>query len=384
MFFSIAAIQASHAQVPAASVDAKPDPRDLSGQWQGTVQSPGQRIVLQISKANDGGWKTVFNFIDLIARGQGVPRPANLTLQGSNVQILVPGNGGNYRGQLSADGNTITGTWTQGGPEVTLNLVRATLEKAWDVPKPPPPMKPMAPDANPAFEVATIKPNPVGVGGNRFSMRGRTFSTMNTSLEDLIVFAYDLHAKQVLNGPAWSREDKYDITAVPDAEGAPSNKQWKTMVQKLLADRSQLTFHHEKRDLNVYILSVAKGGPKNLNKRESTTDGFNIPIRNVPGGFTMPVRNAAMGDFTSFALQGAVLDRPVLDQTGIVGRYDFTLTWAPVGTEFGGTPPNLAPTDNPPPSLFTAIQEQLGLKLEPIKAPADVLVIDHVERPSAN
>jgi uncharacterized protein (TIGR03435 family) len=79
-----------------------------------------------------------------------------------------------------------------------------------------------------------------------------------------------------------------------------------------------------------------------------------------------------------------VLDRPVLDQTGIVGRYDFTLTWAPVGTEFGGAPPDLAPTDNPPPNLFTAIQEQLGLKLEAVKAPADVMVIDKAEKPSPN
>jgi uncharacterized protein (TIGR03435 family) len=386
ILLSTATIQTSRAQTPAVSVDAKLDPKDLTGQWQGTVsaQPSGQRIVFQVSKADGGGWKTVFNFIDLIAKGQGVPRPANLTISGSTVQIAVPGNGGNYRGQLSADGNTITGTWTQGGPEMTLSLLRTTPETAWDVPKPPAPMKPMAPDANPAFEVATIKPNPVGGSGNRFSMRGRNFSTINTSLEDLIVFAYDVHAKQILNDPDRIKEDKYDITAVPDAEGAPSNKQWKIMVQKLLAERFHLAFHHEKRDLNVYILSVAKGGPKNLNKSDSTSDGFNIPIRNVPGGFTMPVRNAAMSDFTSFALQGAVLDRPVLDQTGIVGRYDFTLTWAPVGTEFGGAPPDLAPTDNPPPDLFTAIQEQLGLKLEAVKAPADVMVIDKAEKPSPN
>jgi uncharacterized protein (TIGR03435 family) len=91
-----------------------------------------------------------------------------------------------------------------------------------------------------------------------------------------------------------------------------------------------------------------------------------------------------MGDFASFALQGAVLDRPVLDQTGISGRYDFTLTWAPLGTEFGGNLPAPPPTDDPPAGLFTAIQEQLGLKLEAVKAPAGVMVIDKAEKPSAN
>jgi uncharacterized protein (TIGR03435 family) len=377
-------IPTSRAQTPAAVGD----PKDLTGQWQGTAQAgtppTSQRIVFQISKADGGGWKTVFNYIDLIAAGNGIPRSGNLTLHGSTVQIAVPGNNGNYQGQLSPDGKTITGAWSQGGPDMALILVRATPETAWEVPKPPPPPKPMAPDANPAFDVATIKPNAVGGAGKGFGIRGRTFSTMNTSLADLIEFAYDVHAKQVLDGPDWIDKDKFDLTAVPDTEGAPSNRQWKMMLQKLLADRFQLVYHHEKRDLNVYILSVAKGGPKNLNKSDRTDDGFSVPIRPVPGGFSMPIKNANMGDFASFALQGAVLDRPVLDQTGIVGRYDFTLTWAPLGTEFGGNLPAPQPVDNPPANLFTAIQEQIGLKLEAVKAPADVMVIDKAEKPSAN
>jgi uncharacterized protein (TIGR03435 family) len=391
---AIAVTPVAPAQTPSAA--AAQDPRDLAGQWQGAVpaQPPGpgagQRIVFQVTRADGGAWKTVFNYIDLVAAGNGIPRAANLTLQGSAVHITVPGNGGRYQGQLSPDGQTITGTWTQDspdgktGPDLTLILVRATTQTAWDVPKPPPPPKPMAADADPAFDVATIKPNPSGGGGKGFGIRGRTFSTFNTSLEDLIVFAYDVHAKQILNGPDWIDKDKYDITAVPDREGAPSNRQWKVMVQKLLADRFQLVFHHEKRDLNVYILSVARGGPKNLVKSDRTDDGFSVPIRGVPGGFSMPIKNANMGDFASFALQGAVLDRPVLDQTGIVGRYDFTLTWAPLGTEFGGHLPPPAPTDNPPPNLFTAFQEQLGMKLDAVKAPADVMVIDKAEKPSPN
>jgi uncharacterized protein (TIGR03435 family) len=381
-------LQISSAQTQPAAGAAKVDPKDLTGQWQGTAQAPApaqpQRVVFVISKADGGGWKTVFNYIDLIAKGQGIPRAGNLTLQGWNVQIAVPGNTGQYQGQLSTDGKTITGTWTQGGPNMKLDLVRATPDIAWEVPKPPPPPKAMDPNANPAFDVATIKPNPGGPGIG-FGIRGRTFSTFNTSLADLIVYAYDVHNKQILNGPDWIDKDKYDITGVPDAEGAPNNRQWKMMVQKLLAERFQLTYHHDKREMPVYVLSVAKGGPRNLNKSDATGEGFSVPIRNIPGGFTMPIRNATMFDFTSFALQGAVLDRPVLDQTGIEGRYDFTLTWATLGTEFGGSAP--APqqaTENPPANLFTAIQEQLGLKLEAVKAPADVMVIDKAEKPSAN
>jgi uncharacterized protein (TIGR03435 family) len=376
--------QISPAQTPAVAGDTK----DLTGQWQGTAQgpppAPALRVVFLISKADGGGWKTVFNYIDLIAQGQGIPRTANLTLQGLSVGIKVPGNGGSYEGKLSADGNTITGSWNQSGAEMTLNLARATTETAWEVPKPPPPLKPMAPDADPSFEVATIKPNVSGDGGKGFNTRPRSVRTFNTSVTDLIMFAYDVHKKQIINAPDWMDKDKYDITAQPDGEGEPSSRQWKVMFQKLLADRFQLKFHPEKRELSVYILSVAKGGPKNLTKSDSPVEGFSVPIRDVPGGFTMPIHNAEMKDFASFALQGAVLDRPVLDQTGITGRYDFTLTWAPLGTEFGGGLGPPSPSDNPPPGLFTAIQEQLGLKLDAVRAPTPVMVIDKVEKPSAN
>jgi uncharacterized protein (TIGR03435 family) len=98
----------------------------------------------------------------------------------------------------------------------------------------------------------------------------------------------------------------------------------------------------------------------------------------------MRVFNGNMRDFSGFGLQGTVLDRPVLDQTGLKGRYDFVLTWLPGGTELGGRLPPPPPSDNPPPNLFTAIQEQLGMKLAAVKAPADVMVIDKAEKPSEN
>ena len=97
----------------------------------------------------------------------------------------------------------------------------------------------------------------------------------------------------------------------------------------------------------------------------------------------MIMRNATMTNFAVFGLQGAVLDRPALDQTGLTDRFDFILTWMPDDSQFGGRmhPPA---SDNPAPGLFTAVQEQLGLKLDAVKAPADVMAIDHVEKPSSN
>jgi uncharacterized protein (TIGR03435 family) len=308
------------------------DPKDLTGQWQATAQGPqrGLRLVLLVWKADGGGGKTVCKYINPIAHGTGIPRAA------------------------------------------------------WEVPKPPPPPAPMAANADPSFEVATIKPSNSSDAGKGFALSGRNFSTRNTSLDDLIEYAYDVHLKQIVGGPEWMDKDKFDVGAVPDREGSPSHEQLMIMMQKLLADRFQLKFHHDERELSVYVLSVAEGGPRNLTRSNRADDQFFIPIGPTPGGLMMRVVNGNMQDFSGFGLQGTVLDRPVLDRTGLKGRYDFVLTWLPNGTEFGGRFPPSPPSDNPPPNLFTAIQEQLGMKLAAVKAPADVMVIDKAEKPSAN
>jgi uncharacterized protein (TIGR03435 family) len=240
----------------------------------------------------------------------------------------------------------------------------------------------MAADADPVFEVATIKPSKPEMQGKGFRVNGRRFSTINTSASDLMTFAYGIHARQIIGGPAWLETEKYDLAAQPDGEGQPNDKQWKIMVQKLLADRFQLAFHRDKKELSVYALVVAKNGPK-LTKSEGDPNG--LPGLFFRGLGVLPARNATMADFAG-VMQSAVLDRPVVDQTGLQGRYDFTLSWTPDEFQFGGLgvkpPPPSDTAANP--DLFTAIQQQLGLKLESTKAPAEVLVIDHVEKPSEN
>lgn len=241
----------------------------------------------------------------------------------------------------------------------------------------------MAADASPQFEVATIKPSNPETQGRGIRVRGREFSTINTTLSSLITFAYGLHPKQIAGAPAWIDTDKFDISAQPDEPGQPNDKQWKAMLQALLADRFQLKFHHDKRELPVYALEVVKSGPK-LNKSQGDPNG-------LPGLFfralgVLTVGNATMQDFAGL-MQSAVLDRLVVDQTGLTGRFDFTLNWTPDESQFVGMGVKVPPSsDKPdaPPSLFTAIQEQLGLKLDSTKAPVDIIAIDHVEKPSAN
>jgi bla regulator protein blaR1 len=232
--------------------------------------------------------------------------------------------------------------------------------------------------------VATIKPSKPDDQRKAFIVRGRRFQIINQPLVQILCFAYDVQAKQIIGLPPWAETDKYDIDAEPDGEGAPSSKQWKIMIQKLVADRFKLTFHSDKKELPVYVLSVAKGGPK-LTKSEGDPNGLpGLFFRGRPGD--LGVRNANMADFRGL-MQSAVLDRPVIDETGLTGRYDFTLVWTPDESQFSGMGAKIPPptdTANAPPNLYTAIQEQIGLKLEATKAPADVMVIDHVDKPSAN
>jgi uncharacterized protein (TIGR03435 family) len=244
----------------------------------------------------------------------------------------------------------------------------------------------MAADANPSFEVATITPSKPGAQGKGFTFRAGHFMTFNTDLNDMIAFAYGLHPKQIIGAPDWFGTDLFDIEAKPDAEGRPSMKQMAVMAQKLLEDRFALKFHHEQRELPVYVISVASGGPKMTKTTSAPTDTPAFFFRAL-GDLT--VRNQNMNDFAQW-MQNGVMDRPVVDQTGLTDRYDFQLKWTPDESQFAAfrsvgavVPP---PTDSAtaPPGLYTAITEQLGLKMGPAKIPVDVIVIDHAEKPSAN
>ncbi len=356
--------------------------QDLTGTWQGALALPNGkelRTVFKISKTDAGVLGGVFYSID--QPSPGIPINT-VSMQGSNVKMTLPGAGATYEGKLEADGNTITGNWKQGPNPIALNLKRATAETAWAIPEPPPPPKPMAADAIAEFEVATIKPSKPDQQGKGFLVRGGQFSTMNTSLSDLMTFAYGIHAKQILNGPSWVETEKYDLAAKPNGDGQPNDKQWKAMIQKLLAERFKLAFHRDKKELGVYAIVVSKTGVK-MTKSQGDPNG--LPALFFRGLGVLPAMNATMADFAG-VMQSAVLDRPVVDHTELAGRWDFTLTWTPDEFQFGGLGIKLPPPskDATAPDLFTAFQEQLGLKLESTKAPAEVFVVDHVEKPGEN
>jgi uncharacterized protein (TIGR03435 family) len=359
--------------------------QDVTGNWQGTLHAGTKdlRVIVNVYKGDKDGLSGKFYSID-----QPVP-PFNTSLvkvEGSTFKFSIEMIGASFEGKIGADGKSITGTWTQGATPLPLILVRATPETAWDIPKPPAPEKPMAADADPAFDVATIKPNPSGSATLQgLTMNGRNFRVRNGSVIDLITVAYNVQVKQVVGAPAWADSDRYDIDGLPDQPGQPNMVQLKGMMQKLLADRYKLTIHHEKREMAAYVLSGGKAEGLKLTASQ-TVQGQLPGMFATPGkgGLTLHVVNGTMGDFTGF-LQMIVLDKPVVDRTGIDGRYDENITFLPDLSQFHGNPPKLPPSDDPDaPDLFTAIQQQTGLKLAAEKTDVDVIVIDRVEKPSPN
>ncbi len=365
------------AALPGSALQAQ----NITGNWQGTLQAGQQkvRIVFKIALENDKLKATLYT-VDQ----PSPPIATTITRDGSTVKMTIPAINGNYEGKLSADGNSIAGTWTQGAP-LALNLARATPETAWAIPEPPPPPVRMAANANPAFEVATIKPSDPARPGQIVTLRGVEVITTNTTVHDLINLAYWLHPKQVTGGPAWTESEKFDMAGKPDAPGQPNVDQMKMMIQKLLADRFQLKFHFEKRDLPVYAVRIAKTGAKIIRSQD---DPKGIPGWNfgrTASGTTLTFRNSPMSQVTAM-LQNS-LDKPVVDQSGLSERYDFTLTFTldpAQAARLGGPPTPAADNPDAAPDVFTAFQQQLGLKLESTKAPVDVMVIDKVEKPSEN
>ena len=353
--------------------------QDVTGTWQGSLQrpeGPALRIVMKISMADDR-LNAIFYSVDQ----NPTPLTAtSVTRDGSTVKMTFAALRGSYEGKIGGDGNSIAGTWSQGTPR-PLNLTRATPETAWTIPDPPPPPQLMAADANPQFEVATVKPSRPGSPGKQIRVGPNgVLTTVNFSAGDLILFAYKLHPRQ-LAGKSALLEDKYDITGKPDHPGMGNDRQIRAMAQGLLKDRFQFAFHIEKKELSVYAVTLAKGGPKL--SRTAEPSGAPLPSFGIGPG-TLSIRNGTIADFISLVLN-AILDKPVVDQTGLTDRFDFTMKYTPDASQgIAGPPERAADPADAPPDLFTAMQQQLGLKLESAKAPIDVLVIDRLEKPSEN
>lgn len=228
----------------------------------------------------------------------------------------------------------------------------------------------------PAFEAASVKLDRSLDGADVDTSPGLLRAQM--TLRRYIAYAYDVRPYQVVGGMPWMDSEHYAIVAKLEnpREANPEGPQIRTALQQLLAERFQLKFHHETKELPGYALTVAKGGLKV--KEAQAGEGSDISSR---GNGTTRKLTATRVDMPGFAAYlSRQLSRPVTDQTHVAGAYTFTLEWTPDELK-----PIAASDQQQLPSLFTALQEQLGLKLESAhSAPVDILAVDNAERPSEN
>jgi uncharacterized protein (TIGR03435 family) len=237
------------------------------------------------------------------------------------------------------------------------------------------------------FEVASIKPN--HSGGNRMGISmepGGRFVATNVALKTLITMAYDLKDNQVSGLPGWADSDRFDITAKPESGTRVKDGDERVMIQALLADRFKLNFHKETRELPIYALVVAKNGLKMQASKGNANFDDDAGAKSMPGpGRGGPGIRRTRGEINGANVKvdmladqlSSIVGRSVIDKTGLTGDYDFALKYTPDSAD-------AAAADSPNPSIFVAVQEQLGLKLEAQRGPVDLYIIDRIEKPSEN
>ena len=244
-----------------------------------------------------------------------------------------------------------------------------------------------APEKPITFDVVSVKPNKSGSTDQSWGMNPDGLTGRNVHLHTMLLMAYQLHDDELINEPKWSDTDGWDIDARISAEdmaamGTLTYAQRLSMMQAILSDRFGLKTHRETRELPVYTLTVAKGGQK---MTPSKIDPSQPMMEGMPGVLNYRRAKSAIITASMASMSGLAeelsdgVGRKVVDGTGLTGRYDFTLKWTPDEDMNGGTAP-----DSSAPSLFTAVEEQLGLRLVSAKSPVAVLVIDAIERPSQN
>jgi uncharacterized protein (TIGR03435 family) len=229
------------------------------------------------------------------------------------------------------------------------------------------------------FEVASINTRTDGTGDIytlkpfRFDFSGPRIIIENFRLSDLITYAYDIKDYELFGEPRWADIDRYNNSAkAPD--GISLNREAaRPMMRALLSDRFQLRAHTEEKEMPVYMLVVAKGGPKFRQSQPGAQKALTLQSKSK--GSVITVSSGDMAQLAREFSKGNNVDRPVIDKTGLTGTYDYKLEWgddAATDADAGTV------------SVFTAFQEQLGLRLQPTRAPVQVLIVDHAEKPSEN
>lgn len=351
----------------------------IAGTWQGTlpIAATGQgstagngvRIVFTIDKKPDGSLHAIMNPIDM---GNATPL-TSVTLAAPNVTFAL-GDSIIFRGKLSPDGHSITGTWGQGPQTLPLILSLATEDTLWH--RAGPTLPPMAASADPSFEVATIKPAGIDEQHALFDLRARKFNATGMTATELIKVAYNVRGRQVLGGPPWLNDTRYDVVAEPDTPGLPSEDQTRSMVHKLLIERFHLVCHTGQQDYPVMALTLdPKGPPPKPSDPSVNPNGGMSGHRD--GDDIVYQYSGALHDLLAW-MMNTFQDKQLVDETGLTGNYDVTLR----------IPGILAPgantsSDDYGNALVLAAQHA-GFKLINKKEPLPTVIVDHIDTPTPN
>lgn len=235
----------------------------------------------------------------------------------------------------------------------------------------------------PEFDAVSIKPSAPDARGGGYNLSPGRLNAKNQSLRDLVKFAYNLQAYQLSGGLGWMDTEHYEVVATFPAAATEARRA--LMMQAVLADRFGLVVHRESKEVSGYALVVGKNGPKFHAAEPGQQAGLMMGRSAGSGLRTLTATSKKMADFAS--LLAGLLGRPVEDRTGLNGIFDFTMEWTPDSlseTPSGKGGQDATADGQNGPTLFTALQEALGLKLEAGKAIVEVIVIDRAEKPSAN
>jgi uncharacterized protein (TIGR03435 family) len=348
----------------------------ITGIWQGKLPVPDNpRVVLKIERSGDGSLHGGVIRIDRSPDGMPL---SSVTFSPPDFNVAQIYAGISYHGKLSSDGRSIDGVWTQNKQTYPLSLVLATAETAWKFDGPAP-LVPMSPTADPSFDVATIKPSSPDTPGVMFNLRARQFTSRGTSAKELIKVAYNVRGRQVFGGPSWIEELKFDVAAEPDTAGLPSEDQNRLMVRKLLEDRFHLKVHVEQKMFPVMAVTMEKDSRALVRSNPEFNGHGSIYIKQAPDGqMLVQFAGNTISQFIGL-IMNLFQDRQLVDETGLTGLYDITLT-VPASVFQNSPGGSIDERGN---ALIQAAQK-IGFRFVQKKEPLQVIVVDQLDKPSAN
>ncbi len=357
--------------------------QSITGTWQGALPIDGAaqgasvydspHIAFAIEKNPDGGFHGAITFID---RGATVPL-TSVTFAAPDVTFTESASGFTYRGKLSADGKSIVGTWTQSNQTFPLTLHFATADTVAPHVTPAA-LQPMPADADPSYEVATIKPATGDEQHPIFNLRSHNFTATGASAKELIKIAWNIRGRQVIGGPPWLEDEKFDIVAEPDTPGLPSEQQSRLMIHKLLTDRFHLAAHTDRQLYPILALTLDPKAPRPVPSDPNFNPSGGMSGRRDGDHIVLQFSGATIPRMLAF-MMNTFQDRQLVDETGLAGVDNITLRIA-----IPAPSPNQPVSSDDIGAALVQAAQQAGFKFISRKEPLTVVVIDHIDPPSPN